>query len=70
MNCEGNTVTLTLTDDEYAGVVKAIWIAQGLAVHDYGHGSPEFRRWRRICDAVNEGNPNYTPYNVEPETTA
>ncbi|HEY1865919.1 MAG TPA: hypothetical protein VGG55_02520 [Candidatus Acidoferrales bacterium] len=57
---EGDVVTLTLTPNQYANVLVALGIAARKASRDYDRGS--FHAWLRLANAVNEGNPDWTPH--------
>lgn len=64
---DGDVVTLTMTVDEFSGVLLALGVAAGDAAKERGAGSATVRAWFRLADAVNEGNPGWTPYNLAPE---
>jgi hypothetical protein len=68
MKRDGDTVTLTLTSDQYSAINLALGIAAGWSSKENGAGSSSVRAWIRLADAVNEGNPNYRPYNVAAES--
>lgn len=54
----GDVVTLTLTRDQFDGLVLALGMATGVASRD-GHPTES---WLALANAVNEGNPNWRPY--------
>ncbi len=57
---EGDTVTLTMTQDDYESVLLAMAIAAGVAMRD---GAPErFRHYLELANRVNAGHPYWTPY--------
>jgi hypothetical protein len=55
-------VVLTLSRDDWMMLLLAMGTATGLALKD-GHPS---RPWFELVNRVNEGNPNFTPYEVSP----
>lgn len=48
-------VVLTMSREDYDAILMALLIA--------GHPTPT-RKWKQILDRLNQGNPNYTPYQV------
>ena len=58
----GNVV-ITMTPDDYSCVVFMLGQATGDAIHDRQSISPHLA----LLNRLNVGNPNYTPYQVEPE---
>jgi hypothetical protein len=66
---EGDVITLTLTPDQYANVVMALGIAAGRVLGEDGDRQRRFNEWLRLTNAVNEGNPDWTPYEVPAEAS-
>jgi hypothetical protein len=61
----GDKITITLDVEKFNELLSALATATGAA---YKHGAPRHaRNIVRLCDAINEGNPSYTPYNLAPE---
>lgn len=65
MHTETNsTVRITLTRDEFDLLLLSLGIAAGMASED----NPKlFRSIFRLVNAINDGNPNFTPYQIDPE---
>lgn len=61
---EDGNITVTVTPNDYGNLLFALGLAAGSA--------PELTmRWRiiRLLNHVNEGNPNYKPYDVPTDLT-
>ena len=56
------TVTLTMTVEEYDTVM--ILLGYGMACAKRNGDEDLFRSWRRLCNSLNKGHPNYVPYEV------
>jgi hypothetical protein len=55
-------ITLELTADEFAGLLLALGYAAGAA---HGRGEVKmFYGWLRLVNAINDGNPDFTPYAI------
>ncbi len=61
---EGDTVFLTMTVDQYELLLLALGYATGAASKD---GSSFFWTFVRLVNELNEGNPNFTPYELPPD---
>jgi hypothetical protein len=64
---EGANVVLTLTQDQYEMLTLALGIAAGRASRD--GDTSAFNCWLILANAVNEGNPGWTPYEVPAEVS-
>jgi len=63
---EGDTVTLTMSVDDWEGVLLMMGIAIGAALRQRDKGIAH--SLCRITNRVSDGNPDFTPYNT-PEGT-
>ena len=61
---EKETVTFELTVDDFLKLLLALGRAAGEADRDRTDRD-EFWEWIKLANAVNEGNPNWTPYAVD-----
>lgn len=62
---DGAKVTITIDAEQFDEVLRALATATGAA---FKHGAPRYARSIvRLVDTLNEGNPSYLPYNLEPE---
>ncbi len=59
---EGDDIYLKLTADQYDMVLVALGMAAGLAARE--NHPKGYRCWLRVADEINEGNPQWQPYNV------
>lgn len=61
---DGETVTLTMTRDDYMGLVMALGIAAGAMARE----GNALSGWLALADRLNAGNPTWIPYGIAPET--
>jgi hypothetical protein len=59
---DGETITLTMTVDQYAWLMMALGYALGWAGRTAGHDLTA--GFLLLSNALNEGHPQYTPYEV------
>lgn len=64
---DGDRVTLEMSAADYQMMLLALGIAAGNAAKEHGAGGRVMRDWIRLADRINEGHPEWTPYNVAPE---
>lgn len=58
---ENGRVVIDISEDEFAELLLAMGFAIGGA-----SGFQGFRQaWLRLVNSINEGNPNFTPYEVQ-----
>jgi hypothetical protein len=58
-------VTLELTVDDFGSLLLALGYACGAA---HSKGEPKmFYAWMRLANVVNDGNPDFTPYEIPEE---
>lgn len=62
---EGDTVTLTMTIDDWECLLFMLGRGAGMAARD--SDKTEFWRWVRLANEVCNGNPNFTPYEIPEE---
>ncbi len=55
---QGDNVVLTLTEDQWAGILVALGIAAG----SFHNDNLAFRRWIKLANEINAGNPDFIPY--------
>lgn len=59
-SCDGDSVTLTMTRDQFNELMFALGLEAGRADK---RGDPEFPGLHlRVANALNDGNPNWTHY--------
>lgn len=63
---DGDRVTIELTTEQYHTLLLQLGYAMGAASARGESTDPHLR----LVNAINEGNPNWTPYAVEPELDA
>lgn len=57
-----DTVTLTMTVEEYESLLMALGYALGFSNN---RGNLDlFSEWIKLANSLNKGNPKYTPYEV------
>lgn len=56
---DGDMIVIELTDDQHKLLIYALGIAAGANT-----ARPIFAQITDLADAVNEGNPNWRPYNM------
>ena len=61
---ENGQVVLAMSRDDYDALLIWLGIAAGYLVQ---RDEDAFRRTCALLDRINEGNPHYIPYEVEPE---
>jgi hypothetical protein len=66
MRREAGRVVIEITPDEYSGLLVLLGYAIGSA-EDRGEDAAS---WWRLANAINEGNPDYTPYAIPPPPAA
>ena len=62
---DGETVTLTMTADDYANLMVNLGLAAGTASRD--GSSALLYRQLALANRLNADNPNWTPYEIPPE---
>jgi len=62
---ENGQVVLTMSRDDYDAVLIRLGIAAGYLSQQ--RDDDAFRRTCALLNRLNEGNPHYIPYEVEPE---
>jgi hypothetical protein len=65
---DGDVVTLTMSRDQFNTLLLALGMATGCA-HKQADAPMAFSFFC-LVNAINDGNPDFTPYNVAPETEA
>lgn len=62
-------MVINISVDEYHSLLLALGYAIGAAENEYFQGASDWARmynrrdmWLRLANAINEGNPNWTPY--------
>jgi hypothetical protein len=58
---EGNTVILTITKDEFSTLNIGLGYTLAVAREK---DADLWKRWLRLINALNDGNPRWTPYEV------
>jgi hypothetical protein len=61
VNLAAGTITFDFTEDGFSSLLLALGQATGAAPRE------EFNEWIRLANAVNEGNPHWTPYEIPGE---
>lgn len=76
MRREGGRVVIEISEEEFSGLLLMMGYAIGAAesenIQEKSAWAREYNQrdaWLRLANAINEGNPNYTPYAV-PEPKA
>lgn len=59
---ENGQVVLTMSREDYVALLLRLGLAAGWAAKE---GAELFREHIKMLDRLNEGNPHYTPYQVE-----
>lgn len=59
---ENNQVILTMSREDYDSLLLRLGVAAGWTAN---HSPENFANHLRFLNRLNEGNPNYTPYQVE-----
>ena len=56
-------VLIDISEDQFISLISALGYAVGAAIKD--DERDHFRSWIRLANAINEGNPNWTPYETD-----
>jgi hypothetical protein len=63
MKRENGRVLIDISEDDFYGLVFVLGFAGGAAV-EQKNGVVTLRRTLELANAINEGNPNWTPYDT------
>jgi hypothetical protein len=61
---ENGQVVLTMSREDYQSLIYKLGVAGAAALN---HSPENFRRELEFMNRLNEGNPNYRPYEVPPK---
>lgn len=59
---EDGHVVLTMSREDYANLLISLGMAAGCALGQSSRNDPSFGRMLAFVNRINQGNPNFTPY--------
>ena len=68
MKRENGRVLIDISEDQFGSLLLCLGYAIGAAASD-GKATKTANNWLRLTNAINEGNPHYTPYKVSDDAS-